>query len=104
MLTYAKQWPDRTWAIDGSNGAGRHVAIRLVADGETVVDVPAKLSARARVFISGQGRKADAWDAHSVALVGTEPGVCAPSSTTSSAPCCGSRSTVAARWARTTHA
>jgi transposase len=71
MLTYAKQWPDRTWAIEGSNGAGRHIAIRLVADGETVVDVPAKLSARARVFVSGQGRKTDAWDAHSVALVGT---------------------------------
>jgi transposase len=71
MLTYAKQWPDRSWAIEGSNGAGRHIAIRLVADGETVVDVPAKLSARARVFISGQGRKTDAWDAHSVALVGT---------------------------------
>ena len=44
---------------------------RLVSDGETVVDVPAKLSARARGFVSGQGRKTDAWDAHSVALVGT---------------------------------
>lgn len=71
MLRYAKQWSDRVWAIEGSNGVGRHLAMRLVADGETVVDVPAKLSARARVFISGQGRKTDAWDAHSVALVGT---------------------------------
>jgi transposase len=70
MLAYAKQWPSRTWAVEGSNGIGRHVAIRLVADGETVVDVPPKLSARARVFISGQGRKTDAWDAHAVALVG----------------------------------
>jgi transposase len=25
----------------------------------------------AQVFVSGQGRKTDAWDAHSVALVGT---------------------------------
>jgi transposase len=71
MVSYAKQWPGRRWAIEGSNGAGRHIAMRLVADGETVVDVPAKLSARARVFVSGQGRKTDAWDAHSVALVGT---------------------------------
>src|SRR5215831_21426157 len=70
MLAYAKQWPQRSWAVEGSNGIGRHIAIRLVADGETVVDVPAKLSARARVFVSGQGRKTDAWDAHSVALVG----------------------------------
>jgi GNAT superfamily N-acetyltransferase len=26
MLTYAKQWPDRRWAVEGSNGAGRHIA------------------------------------------------------------------------------
>ena len=45
--------------------------IRLLADGEQVVDVPPKLSARARVFATGQGRKTDATDAHSVALVGT---------------------------------
>jgi transposase len=42
-----------------------------LADGEQVVDVPPKLSARARVFATGQGRKTDATDAHSVALVGT---------------------------------
>jgi transposase len=36
-----------------------------------VVDVPPKLSARARVFSTGQGRKTDATDAHSVALVAT---------------------------------
>jgi transposase len=34
-----------------------------------VVDVPAKLSARARVFSTGQGRKTDATDAPSVAVV-----------------------------------
>ena len=45
--------------------------MRLLADGEQVVDVPPKLSARARVFATGQGRKTDATDAHSVALVGT---------------------------------
>jgi hypothetical protein len=33
------------WAVEGGNGIGRHIAQRLVADGETVVDVPAKLSA-----------------------------------------------------------
>jgi transposase len=71
MVKYAKQWQARSWAVEGSNGIGRHIAMRLVADGEAVVDVPPKLSARARVFISGQGRKTDAWDAHSVALVGT---------------------------------
>jgi len=45
--------------------------MRLLADDEQVVDVPPKLSARTRVFATGQGRKTDATDAHSVALVGT---------------------------------
>jgi transposase len=71
MVQYAKQWPDRVWAIEGCQGIGRHIATRLLADGEQVVDVPPKLSARARVFATGQGRKTDATDAHSVALVGT---------------------------------
>jgi transposase len=31
--------------------------------------VPAKLSARARVFSTGHGRKTDATDAHSIAVV-----------------------------------
>ena len=38
------------WAIEGCQGIGRHIANRLVADGEHVVDVPPKLSARTRVF------------------------------------------------------
>jgi len=71
LVRYAKQWSQRTWAIEGCQGIGKHVAMRLVADDETVVDVPPKMSARARMFATGQGRKTDATDAHSVALVGT---------------------------------
>ena len=71
MLTYGRQWTDRVWAVEGCAGIGKHIANRLLADGEEVVDVPPKLSARARVFATGQGRKTDATDAHSVALVGT---------------------------------
>ena len=71
MTEYVKRWPDRVWAIEGCGGIGRHVAMRLIAAGQDVVDVPPKLSARARVFSTGQGRKTDATDAHSVALVGT---------------------------------
>jgi transposase len=71
MLTYGRQFEQRTWAIEGCNGIGKHIANRLLADGEQVVDVPPKLSARVRVFATGQGRKTDATDAHSVALVGT---------------------------------
>jgi transposase len=71
MRRYAEQWPDRVWAIEGCAGIGKHIAVRLLADGEGVVDVPPKLSARTRVFSTGQGRKTDETDAHSVALVGT---------------------------------
>jgi transposase len=71
MLRYVRRWPSRVWAIEGCQGIGRHIAARLLRDGEQVVDVPPKLSARARVFTTGQGRKTDATDAHSVALVGT---------------------------------
>jgi hypothetical protein len=57
MIAYAKQWPDRVWAIEGCQGIGRHIATRLLTDGEQVLDVPPKLSARARVFATGQGRR-----------------------------------------------
>jgi hypothetical protein len=68
MLAAGRRYPQRLWAVEGCNGIGRHVAQRLVADREMVVDVPAKLSARARVFGTGQGRKTDPVDAHSVAV------------------------------------
>jgi transposase len=70
MLTAGRQFPRRVWAVEGCAGIGRHIAQRLVADGETVLDVPAKLSARVRVFDTGQGRKTDPVDAHSVAMAG----------------------------------
>jgi transposase len=70
MLAAGRRFPDRVWAVEGCTGVGRHIAQRLVADGETVVDVPAKLSARVRVFDTGQGRKTDPVDAHSVAVAG----------------------------------
>ncbi|MCW2760147.1 MAG: family transposase [Marmoricola sp.] len=47
MKTYVKTWPDRVWAIEGATGTGRPLAQRLVEAGEHVVDVPAKLTARA---------------------------------------------------------
>ncbi len=68
MRRHVAAWPKPTWAVEGSNGAGRPLAQRLVADGEHVVDVPAKLAARARMLDTGHGRKTDAHDAHSVAV------------------------------------
>jgi transposase len=69
MRRHVAAFPDRVWAVEGSNGAGRPLAQRLLADGEMVVDVPAKLSARARLFDTGHNRKTDAHDAHAVAVV-----------------------------------
>jgi len=63
MLAAGRRHPDRIWAVEGCAGIGKHLAQRLVVDGEIVVDVPAKLSARARVFSTGQGRKTDPVDA-----------------------------------------
>ena len=68
MRKYVSQWPDREWAVEGSLGVGRPLAQRLLENGERVVDVPAKLAARARLLDTGHGRKTDAHDAHSVAV------------------------------------
>lgn len=70
MRTLVKRWPDRTWAVEGATGVGLHLAQRLVADGERVVDVPSKLSTRVRAIDTGHGRKNDPTDAHAVAVVG----------------------------------
>ena len=48
---------------------GRPLTQRRLASGEQVLDVPAKLAARARVFDAGQGRKTDAADAHAIVMV-----------------------------------
>ncbi len=45
--------PDRTWAVEGSNVAGRPLAQRLLADGERVVDVPSQAVGRARALDTG---------------------------------------------------
>lgn len=69
MRKYAGTWSDRVWAVEGSNGAGRPLAQRLLEDGEQVLDVPAKLAARVRLFDTGHNRKTDAHDARAVAAV-----------------------------------
>jgi transposase len=69
MRAYAKSWPERVWAVEGANGTGRPLAQRLLEAGARVVDVPAKLAARVRLFDTDHNRKTDALDAHSIALV-----------------------------------
>jgi transposase len=90
MLPEVRRWPERTWAIEGRQGIGRHIASRLLAAGEQVVDVPPKLSARTRSLLPGMAarptsptRTRSRWP---------PPGcpACATWSMTSSWRCCGS--------------
>ncbi len=68
LRRWAGGWPDRRWAIENAPGLGRALAQWLLADGECVVDVPPKLSARVRLLSNGHGRKTDPADAHCVAV------------------------------------
>jgi transposase len=65
---WAKRFPERRWAVENAGGLGRHLAGRLCASDESVVDVPPKLSARVRVLSSGNARKNDGLDALATAL------------------------------------
>jgi transposase len=65
---WAKRFPQRRWAVENAGGLGRHLAGRLAAAGESVVDVPPKLSARVRVLSTGNARKNDGVDALATAL------------------------------------
>jgi transposase len=67
LLAWAAAWPERRWAVEGASGLGRGVAQLLVAAGEPVMDVPAKLAARARLLGTSSARKTDLTDACSVA-------------------------------------
>jgi len=65
---WERRFPERRWAVENASGLGRHLAVRLAAAGESVVDVPPKLSARVRVLSSGNARKNDGVDALATAL------------------------------------
>jgi transposase len=65
---WARRFPERRWAVENAGGLGWHLAGRLAAAGEWVVDVPPKLSARVRVLSSGNARKNDGLDALAIAL------------------------------------
>ena len=65
---WAKRFPKRRWAVENAGGLGRHLARRLAGSGESVVDVPPKLSARVRVLSTGNSRKNDGVDTLATAL------------------------------------
>ena len=68
LMSFARRWQRREWAIEGATGVGKNLAQRLVVKGEVVFDVPSKKSSLVRAFSATSGRKSDDVDAYSVAL------------------------------------
>ena len=69
LLRWAAEFEPRVWAVEGATGHGALLSQQLVGAGETVLDVPAALSARARLLDSGHKDKTDPYDARSAAIV-----------------------------------
>jgi transposase len=69
LLDWAAEFEPRVWAVEGATGMGALLAQQLVSAGETVLDVPPALSARARLLDSGHKDKTDSYDARSTAIV-----------------------------------
>jgi transposase len=69
LLGWAAEFQPRVWAVEGATGTGALLAQQLVGAGETVLDVPPALSARARLLDSGRKDKTDPHDARSAAIV-----------------------------------
>jgi transposase len=67
---FAQPWRERTWAVEGARGVGLGLAQRIAGDGERVLNVPARLSARVRALGGSSGRKTDDADAYAVAVGG----------------------------------
>jgi transposase len=65
LLAWGQRWPERSWAVEGARGLGQGLAQWLLAAGESVVDVPARLVRRVRE-LSGQ-HKTDHTDARAIA-------------------------------------
>jgi transposase len=63
LQRWARRFSERRWAVENAGGLGRYLATRLAGSGESVVDVPPKLSARVRVLSTGNSRKNDGLDA-----------------------------------------
>ena len=60
---WARQFPQRRWAIENARGLGCHLTQWLLDQGETVQDVRTTATARVRELSRGRGRKTDALDA-----------------------------------------
>ena len=67
LLEWARQFPQRRWAIENARGLGCHLTQWLLARGEPVQDVGTTATARVRELSRGRGRKTDVLDAAAAA-------------------------------------
>lgn len=68
LLAWARQWPERIWAVEGAWYLGRGLAQYLAEQGERVHEVSGRLTARQRVHAVRRGKN-DRLDAHAVATL-----------------------------------
>lgn len=68
LLEWARQWPERMWAVEGAWYLGRGLAQYLAEQGERVHEVNGKWTAHRRRGMRQPG-KSDRLDAHSVAAL-----------------------------------
>jgi transposase len=69
LVRWARQFPERRWAIENAKGLGCHLAQWLVARDEAVLDVATTATARVRELSRGGRRKNDVIDASAAASV-----------------------------------
>jgi len=68
LLAWAREFPERSWAVENATGLGYLIAQQLVGAGEVVYDVQPKLGARVRLLDTESTNKNDPHDARSVAI------------------------------------
>jgi transposase len=78
LITWAKTWPQRTWAVENAYGLGHHLVQWLLVLEELVVDVPATATARVRELSRGGRRKNHRIDAAAAACVAAMQGDARP--------------------------
>jgi transposase len=78
LLSWARQFPQRRWAIENARGLGCHLTQWLLGRGETVQDVRTTATARVRELSRGRGRKTDALDAAAAAGIAAMQGDAEP--------------------------
>src|SRR5260370_18911229 len=74
LIVSAKEWPERTWAIENADGLGHHLALWLLARGEVVLDIATTATARVWEHPRRRRRKNSRLDGAAAARVAAPQG------------------------------